>query len=379
MRKISTILFYLFFWSMINAQDQKCDVSVVMNVKGKWVIGDDNIVSPEKTFPRSQYNQLNTRIDKIAAMFQQAYPQPMGTEAKWYRSIRGNALVKNGPVPYQFNSLYKGWYCNQNLHKLMLGTETGTWAFVWVNTFGWFMTDQFDKTGITIEGADAYLLPKKIGEWKGAPCFDHSGNANEKVVLITRNNQLPYKPVSRLQFLQWMKNKVEGEKKMQIEVDKKQPIRTGAEEETSKQKELENIVKTNRPERVEQRKADYLKNYKTDAQRKEETIARTEKYYSERIKPINDALNIGDKDELQKPAIVDKNYYSFFKTFTTEEKGGRVMVFINNDYFDLRLPRYVPQLIVLYWSWDKNGAALNFNKALEENFPLNKLKEMIDK
>jgi hypothetical protein len=36
-------------------------------------------------------------------------------------------------------------------------------------------------------------------------------------------------------------------------------------------------------------------------------------------------------------------------------------------------------LIVLYWSWDKNSAALNFNKAMEENFPVDKLKEMIDK
>ena len=86
-----------------------------------------------------------------------------------------------------------------------------------------------------------------------------------------------------------------------------------------------------------------------------------------------------DKNELQQPAIVDNNYVSFFKKFTTEEKGGRMMVFINNDYFNLQLPRYAPQLIVLYWSWDKYSAGVNFNKAMEENFQVNKLKEMIDK
>ena len=209
-----------------------------MYVKGKWVIGDDNIVNPEKTFPHNQYNQLNARIDKIAALFQQAYPNPTGIEAKWYRSIRGAAVVKNGPVPYQFNSLYKGWYCNQNLHKLMLGSETGTWAFVWVNSFGWFMTDQYDKASITIEGVDAYMLPRKIGEWKGFPVYEHSEKKNEKVVLITRNNQLPYKPVSRLQFLQSMKIKVEGQKKEQIDAQRKNPVRTDAEEEVAKQKGL---------------------------------------------------------------------------------------------------------------------------------------------
>jgi hypothetical protein len=374
MKKISIILFCSFFWAVINAQDQKCDASVVMNVKGKWVRDADNIVSPEKSYPRTQYNQLNAKIDKIAALFQLAYPNPTGIEAKWYRSIRGDAVIKNGPVPYQFNSLYQGWYCNQNLHKLMLGSETGTWAFVWVNSFGWFMTDQYDKAGITIEGVNAYMLPKKIGEWKGFPVYEHSAKQNEKVVLITRNNQLPYRPVSRLQFLQSMKTKVEGQKKEQIDAQRKYPVRSDAEEEVAKQKGLAAYSKQ-RPGH----EASYLKDYKTAKQLKEEGIQRTENYFQDRLKPIDDALNNMDKNELQQPAIVDNNYISFFKKFTTEEKGGRMMVFINNDYFKSQLPRSTPQLIVLYWSWDKYGAAVNFNKAMEENFQVDKLKEMIDK
>ena len=377
MKRATIIIFCLFFLSRINAQDQNCDPSVIMNVKGKWTTEANNIVDPEKTFPSSQYNQLYSRLDKIAAMYQQAYPQPTGMQAKWYRSIRGAALVKNGPVPYQFNSLYLGWYCNQNLHKLMLGSETGTWSYVYINSFGRFMTDQYDKAAITVDGTEVWMLPRKLGEWKGFPFYEFS--KNDKVVLITRNNQLPYKPVSRLQCLQALKKKVEEQKKIQLDIDRKQPVRTDAEEEAAKQKGLENVAKYNRPERVEQRKADYLKNYKTDQQRKEETIQLAEKYFNNRLKPIDDALNNLDKDELQKPAIVDNNYNSSFKGFTTEEKGGRMMVFINTDYFNLKLPRYVPQLIVLYWSWDKNGPALNFQKEFEENFPIAKLKEMIDK
>uniref|UniRef100_UPI00374D6123 hypothetical protein n=2 Tax=Ferruginibacter sp. TaxID=1940288 RepID=UPI00374D6123 len=61
------------------------------------------------------------------------------------------------------------------------------------------------------------------------------------------------------------------------------------------------------------------------------------------------------------------------------EKGGRMIVFINNDYFNLKLPRYVPQFIALYWEWDTNSPAMNFKKQLEENFSVDKLKAMIDK
>jgi hypothetical protein len=379
MKKLIIITCCVVSLNHANAQDQPCEEIVIMNVKSKWTRDADNIVNPEKTFPSGQYNQLYTRLDKIAGLFQEAYPQPAGMQAKWYRSIRGAAMIKNGPVPYQFNSLYQGWYCNQNLHKLMLGSETGTWSFVYLNNFGWFMTDQNDKLALTIEGADAWLLPRKTGQWKGLSLYEPGAHKNDKIVLITRNNQLPYKPVSRLQFLQALKKKIEADKKIQQDINKKQPVRTDAEEEAGKQKELESIVKNNQPKYVEQRKASYLKNYKTDEQRKEETIQRAEDYFNSRLKPVNDELNNGSNNELQQPAIVDNNYMSFFKGFTTEEKGGRMIVLINADYFDLRLPRYVPQLIVLYWSWDKNGPALNFKNEFEENFPIEKLKAMIDK
>ncbi len=98
-----------------------CTDEIVMAVKGKWKTSPDAIIGPDKTFPASQYHQLKTRLDKIAVLFQEAYPNPKGNEATWYRDIGGDAMVKNGPVPYQFTSLYKSWYCNQKLHKLMLG------------------------------------------------------------------------------------------------------------------------------------------------------------------------------------------------------------------------------------------------------------------
>ena len=377
MKKIIAIISSLFLLSGADAQD--CNKEDIIN-KGKWTMLDNNVVDPEKTFPSNQYSQLYTRLDKIANMFQQAYPQPTGIEAEWFRSIRGAAIVKNGPVPYQFNSSYLSWYCNQNLHKLMLSDEINTSANVYFNNFGWFMTSQNDKIYLTINGADAWLLPKKTGEWKGMPLYHPSGSNNRNsVVLITRNNQLPYTPVSRLQFLQSLKNKIEADKKLHSDIDKKQKVRSDAEEEAAKQKELDYIVKNTGPQNVEQRKASYLKNYKTDEQRKQENIQRGESYFNDRLKPINNELNNESSNELQQPAIVENNFMSYFKNFTKEESGGRMIVILNTSYFNLQLPRYVPQFIVLYWSWYVNASSQNFKTQLEENFPVDKLKAMIDK
>ncbi|MFL5738573.1 MAG: hypothetical protein ACJ75B_00040 [Flavisolibacter sp.] len=351
-----------------------------MKTKGKWVTAEDNIVGPEKSFPKSQYQQVLKRIDKIAALFQQAYPEPVGMQAKWYRAIRGSSLVENGPVPYQFNSLYEAWYCNPNLHKLMIGSETGTWAYVHANSFGWLISDQSDKLWITIGGQTAYLLAKKIGEWKGLALYEPSSNRGKcKAVLFTRKNQLPYAAVNRLQFLQAMKENLEADKKRELDAQGKMPVRSDAEEEQVKQKRADAYIKSFRPERQAQARINYMKDYKTDQMRKNEMLQQTAAYFDAKIKAIDHAWIGLDEKGLEQPAIVTEDYHELFKGFSTEEKGGRMIVVLNKNYFDLKLPKYAPQFLVLYWEWDGNRAAQNFKKHLEENFPVEQMQALIDK
>ena len=375
MKKITAVfLCIVCLFSNTKAQDQNCDAAALMNIKGSWKKESDANMRPDKN-----QSQINSRIDAVSKLFQMAYPEPKGIVAEWYRSMEGKPLVNNGPVTYQLNSLYLAWYCNNNLHKTMLGDETSTWSFVWMNSFGWLLTDQYDKALVKVQGLQAWWLAKKIGEWKGLSLYEPTGSPKKgKVVLITRNNQLPYKPVTRLQFLQAMKEKIEADKKTQLDFQKKRTVRSDAEEEAAKQHGLENALKYAPPNRIEQRKADYLKHYKTDRQRIDENIQQTEDYYNSMLKPLSDELNKETETELQQPAIVD-NSASIFKGFTTDENGGRMMVVVNPDYFKPNLPRYSPQMIVLYWSWDKNTPCQDFKKQLEENFPVDQLKAMIDK
>ena len=103
------------------------------------------------------------------------------------------------------------------------------------------------------------------------------------------------------------------------------------------------------------------------------------KSYEEDMKPARDLLADSLKPELGQPAILDFNNLLEFKEFTAEEKGGRQLVRLNPDYFDMALPKYVPQLLTVFWSWDKGKAEENFKNQLEANFNFSALKEMIDK
>lgn len=374
MRNLLQLIVIILFVNTTFAQPP-CNDDVIMNVKGSWKKRSDANMKADKN-----QAQIISRVDAISKMFQTSYTDLKGMEAGWYRTMEGNPVINNGPTSYQFNSLFVAWYCNQNLHKLMLGVETGTWAYVFINDFGWFMGDQHDKATIKIEDNTAYMLPKLVGQWKGLLLYEPRGNTqyNEhRAVLITRNNQLPYKPVSRLQYLQAMKQKLENEKKIQIDIINKLPVKTDAQEEVAKQQGLENVAKYNRADLVEKRKADYLKNYKTDKQRKEEDLQRNEKNFDDQVKAIEDIRKKYDKDELQQPAIIDEEHS--FKEFTTQEKGGRMIVLINTAYFNMQLPRYAPQFMILYWRSQNNAPSQNFKMQLEENFPIDKLKAIIDK
>lgn len=374
MRNLFQLIIIILFVNSSFAQPP-CNDDVIMNVKGIWKKRSDANMKADKN-----QAQIISRVDAISKLFQTAYPEPKGMEAAWYRTMEGNPTINNGPTLYQFNSLFLDWYCNPNLHKLLLKVETGTWAYVFINDFGWFMGDQHDKATIKIEGNTAYMLPKLVGQWKGLLLYEPRGSTqyNEhRAVLITRNSQLPYKPVSRLQYLQAMKQKLENEKKIQIDITNKLTVRTNDEEEAAKQKGLQDIEKNNRSQYVEQRKVSYLKNYKTDKQKKEENLQRSEKKFDDQVKAIEDIGKKYDKDELQQPAIIDEDHN--FKEFTTQEKGGRMIVLINAAYFNMQLPRYAPQFMVLYWRSQNNAPSQNFKKLFEENFPVDKLKAMIDK
>ncbi len=371
MKKIIPFSFLLLFANTLFAQ-QPCNDEIIMNTKGAWKkVSDANMKAGNQA-------QIITRIDKMALLFQEAYPQPAGMDAKWYRSIQGNAIVNNGAVPYQFNSLYKAWYCNQNLHKLLLGSETGTWAYVFVNDLHWFISE---VAGIKIDAITAYFLPVKTGQWKGMTLYDRGSTQfdEHRAVLITRGNQLPYTPVSRRQYLKALKQNLENDKIIQIDINNKMTVRSDAEEEAARQKGMEAYAKSFRPERMEKAKENYLKNYKTDKERKEEHLQRIEKDHAGKMKVIEDVWKSYNNNELEQAAIIEP--FRTFKEFSTEDKGGRIMVLLNNNYFNMQLPRYIPQLMVLYWRSESNNNAPSqfFKKEFEANFPVEKLRLMLDK
>lgn len=390
---ISPLFLLLLFMNTVIAQ-QPCNDDAIMNTKGSWKKHSDSDLFPDKSFPKNQFPLVNSRIDKMQKLLQAAYPDPKGIEAVWYRSISGNALVEGGPVPYELSSLFLAYFCNTYTNKIEPGGETDTWFYVWANQLNWFAEH---VKYYVIQKQPVYLLTPKIGEFNGYPLYKglHNKNSNTGIaysrsIIITRPGQSPYVPVTKKQFLKAFLNYNEKRFPKTLAAFEKNIVRTDEEEEANKKKQLEKIERTTAPDKIARARDYFLRTYVTDKQSKEASIAKIKKSHEELMKPAQNLLANSPEQELEQPAILDFDNLLEFKKFSTYEEsrgqsvlhsgeGGRQLVRLNHDYFDSKLPRYVPQFLIVYWRWDKNKPAENFKNQLEANFNFRALKEMIDK
>ncbi len=356
---------------------QPCKDDLVMSMTGKWTKrADANMKATHKS-------EVISRINRISKLFLSAY-QPQGAESAWYGSMDNYPLIPGGPIPFQFRSMHFTWFCNQNTQKLSLGGETNTCAYVFANNLWWFA--DYEKSFI-IQENPVYLLTKKVGEFKGYSLYagSHSGTWNtgtaySRTLIITRDGQSPYLPVTKKQFLKAYLNGIEKRMPEQLAFVEKRKVRSDQEEADDKKKFLEYIEKSTRADKIEKAKDSYLRNYKTDIQRREEDLDRLKKMYEKEMKPARDLLAAMTEAEGLQPAIVEGDYVSGFEKFSTDQAGGRMLVRLNPDYFNKKLPAYIPQFLIVYWRWkDKEIPSEYFKEQLQANLDLDALKQMVDK
>ena len=132
-------------------------------------------------------------------------------------------------------------------------------------------------------------------------------------------------------------------------------------------------------------KADLVKSLQEDLELwikgRTEQEKQINKFYDDKIVVAEDYIK-NNTSQLAKPAIVDRsssNINDFSGNFSQPGNGGQYLVIIDPSYFNKQLPPYVPQLMVLTWRWEHMVAGYYWNKQMMENFPVEKLVDMLDK
>lgn len=300
----------------------------MMRMKGTW----GKFAHTYPNGPRNLFPVVEKKVDSIAKMFRQAYPELRGTDGAWYASLDETPVYAGGPWAYAYRAGFKYFYYNTAYKKVMTTGETGTWAYALVNRVAWFFEAQ--DLSVDVDGMQRVMwkFPHEKGGWKGYTLYEpvaHDKTAS--AVILTKQGRIPWKPVTQLQYLQALRKKHEAEKKHA----------------------LDNALNE-----------DFRKKFRD--------------FWDKELKIIDDYIKNNSEATLNQQAIIS-NWRIFRGSFPTldSEKSAYKMVYIDHGYFNDKLPTYAPQLIVLYWRWNNNAPGLYFREQLETNFPVQKLQAMI--
>ena len=345
-----------------------CNQEFLNSYRGKWLIPDTTLVnSPNKNYAQ----KARTRIIAIHDLVKQIYPQPMASDAYWrgtysisdfaytIKYVREDGrtqkeyLERRQVEGWRYYMILFDWMCNSDKPNEMWNgypdAGGGNSITVEANRLPVLTGEFADDEVWTIDSRPIKARMPVIGQWKGYDVLATNGGYyadqnSEWSILITRNGMLPYIPVTRKQYLERAIAYITKFYDQLIAGSEKIPDKTERDENNKRNMDAKDLAVKNLQKELE--------------------------------KTTRQGL-------LGAPAIVRPDAY--FQTegaiFLPESEGGITLTTENPDYFRKDLPAYVPQLFVLSWSRGtvKSKWETDFRKAIEENFPIEKLQEMVDK
>ena len=329
----------------------KCNDSVLMSIKGKYRLQEDYIIADiSSILSREQEPEVSRRVEAVNKLLQEAYPQPTGNEGNWwwnggiYLFAHNYKFTTGIPIcNYSYTCSFGPYLCGTQPKEVNYFSVTTTSCKVFANQWTELRNQMMMDSGNTINGVPFYMLNPVKEKWKGYDLY-YESTLDTRRVLLHREGMLPYIPVTRKQYLDYSINRFNKMFDDMIKSSKEMPFST----QQQKDETVKTIIKQ--------------KNAVIELYEKELEKTRT--------------ANL-----LDSPAIVRilDNMYPDVPIFTTGAEDGSMLVTENPAYIRKDLPKYVPQFIILYWSWGDRANSKYFRQMFEANFPIEKLQAMIDK
>ena len=348
-----------------------CKDEFINNYKGKWLIHESISVN-------DYHDEVMKRLNAINDLVRQIYPEPTGADAGWSAEFAKTSFADevkfvqvedrdpeetktkiNPAYRYRYSCILFPWLCTENPNEIMNMYPEGSSGSIVIsaNQLEILNENYADGDEWRIDGRPIKRKMFAAVNWKGYDMMSSVGGiyanaASEHYVLISRDEILPYIPVSRKQFLdraiQYVTRSYDELIKKILQANEALPVQF-----RSPQEEI-------------------------DRQKAQNTKAK-----NEALKKLNDALEKTTKDGLLgAPAVVriDPLLMNEGPVFQSEAEGGCLLATENPNYFRKELPKYVPQFFVIeLLAGEPKHSNMNFKEIIEKNFPIEKLKAMIDK
>jgi hypothetical protein len=371
-KQLTILLLFLFSCTFIAAQkfiktNGPCNDELLKNAAGEWIHRGDPWYAKVS---KQQEQEIRKRVQSIHQFIYNLLPPSLpGIDAAWGIHsadyyFAEQSTIEHLPDDQKREKFYNGIplvqytysigfyeyscgkYGDPNFMRKGYPREDGSTITISVNTLNKFLLRNYrGEEGMQIDGRNIKKMPPVEGEWRGYKLY-HSPEAGP-VILLHRDEMLPYIPVSRKQYLERCVSYFT--------------------------KYFDNGI------------AEYVKlTAKMGVKPDPSNIEETEKQKKSVLKYYQDELTATTTAGLlDSPAIVSVflNPNPNYSIFASEAEGGTLLVTENPKYFRKDLPKYVPQLFIfslskMRWLFTPKIDPIT---VLEEKFPIDKLQAMIDK
>ncbi|HVT85766.1 MAG TPA: hypothetical protein VHD35_11220 [Chitinophagaceae bacterium] len=350
-----------------------CTQEYINNYKGKWLIPG---LDPRSFGVDEYHKEVAMRLNQIQNLVSKTYPQPIGNDAFWSGTLGQSSFadeveyvlsdnewkpktLKTNPVySYRYNVSLCSWVCH-GTNEIMNGYPEigGGGLVIKANDLEILNGNYHEGNEWRIDGRPIKKKMFTIGKWKGYDLMAAAGgispdDASSHFILICRDGMLPIIPVTRKQYLEraiiYIKRTYDELTQRIIKSNEELPAQFRA------------------PKEDIDRQKDNNERLKNDA-----------------LKKLSVELDKTTKNGLlDSPAIIriDPLFTVDGPIFLPEKDGGCLLATENPNYWRKDLPKYVPQFFMVELNWSSNlGWSKNFKNIIEEYFPIEQLKAMIDK
>lgn len=353
-----------------------CSDEILFKTPGKWFKYTDLWQVDHIAFNKLQQQEVSNRIDKIHTMMQNIYPEPMGVDVAWMRtlgfstfgdqvtyirtdefSLDRKTVVERPVASFGYVAGFFRHFCaadNKNEIRPGYPGETGTWLTINTNSFNGFAIEYFgNEDTLTIGGYPVHLRQPLKQKFDGYEVYfskavvDNPQVSPQFFVLIHRKGELPYIPVTRKQYLEKCINYLPKFFDKMIKGFEQMPVSTVADQQTWN---------------------DQL----ADLKKNKETVL---KRYTDELEEI---IKQGLSDS---PAIIPLTIYNIdeHSPIFVEEDKGFMIVRVNPKYMRTDIPKYIPQFFTMVMTWNEWPPQADVGKLMEGKFPFAQLQAMIDK
>jgi hypothetical protein len=346
-----------------------CNDELIKKTPGRWIKTREAF---HAKLSQQQQKEIVNRLNAFHQLMYNIYPSPVafdavpsfftadqefGSQLKFdpspnvgYKDFKANGIPT---VYYSYTGFFCAYGCGRETYEMMRGypSEDGTAMGVDINSLNSFLKESNPKDYLEIMRINERpikLMPVVVGKWKGYDVYAPESGSGLKMVLLHRENILPFIPVTRKEYLDRCLECLPQF------FDKSLTADTAVVKMIGKQEWDEQVRK------FQKIRNDVLKHYQDELQ-------------------ATTAAGL-----LGSPAIISSYILDIgtdYQIFTKQSAGGRMLVTENPAYMKKDLPKYIPQFMVFTW-WDCRcgvDPSLNPYKLINENFPIEKLQAMIDK